>query len=402
MVWRGYNGHVYFSPIKVQPLESDRIFSSTKSHKSTSIRTAPLSTKRPQRSQTVSTEHQSRKSLATKSVTSKTRTTNTNRSLSTHRGYAQTIPSDNELISATRSTFTEEEKNKEEPTKMWRSVVTCIPTPKKPISKRSQHALEDMRLIKQKQLVDDPIGSNRPVLPNIRLIPKTKFLYKGLAYKEVKKISGISNEYDDYSTNSLRRPLVDYNRTQAYIRHEVNTARTKRMYQPPPTAQSINGEQSSRSPTVTDIREVRKRIVRGTTVAHHPASRRPGRTDTSSVLESEVLVPVRGFSTLSHLPAATSLVTTSIPQHNVTGYTSPMVSQNFDIPSIETHINIIPLPSTTEQRPSTAKSKLSSSAQQTNGSEKPLLTKYVNRPRSTSRTTPTTDIILDTSSMINI
>ncbi|CAF1525400.1 unnamed protein product, partial [Adineta steineri] len=32
-VWRGYNGHVYFSPIKVQPLESDRIFSSTKSHK---------------------------------------------------------------------------------------------------------------------------------------------------------------------------------------------------------------------------------------------------------------------------------------------------------------------------------------------------------------------------------
>ncbi|CAF3479503.1 unnamed protein product, partial [Rotaria sp. Silwood2] len=57
---------------------------------------------------------------------------------------------------------------------MWRSVVTCVPVQIKPISKRSQYAIEDLQALQQEQLFQDSTGYNRQVLPNIRPIPKSK------------------------------------------------------------------------------------------------------------------------------------------------------------------------------------------------------------------------------------
>ncbi|UJR33270.1 hypothetical protein I4U23_020725 [Adineta vaga] len=392
VVWRGYNGNVYFVPITVQQLESNRRIQPTTPRKPTSIRTAPASSKRPQRSRTTVSEQRSRKSLKSKSNSSKERNTSTNRSLSSHKGYAQTISSENELINNTLTTFSEGENNQEESEAktMWRSVVTCMPAPKKPISKRSQHALDDIRAMKQQHILQDPIGSNRPVLPNIRLIPKTKFLYRGLAFKEVKKISGITDENDDNILNSLKRPLVDYDRTQAYIRHEINIARSKQKPQQTSKQQNTNDEAMARSQTVLDIRETRKRIVKGTTATHYPASKRPGRPERSALLSSEVLVPVRNFSSLSNAPISSSVVCASLPPQNYkTGYTSPMASQNFDVPSMETNLTVSVVQNP-EQRPVTGKS--SNASQQINANEKTLLTKYVKRPRSTTRHTPTGEL----------
>jgi len=383
----------------VRQLESDRVISPTKSRKSTATRTVSFSGKKLERSRTVSTEHRNRPSVRNRSISSKDRITN-HRLFTSSKAHVETVSNDNELTNNTRSTFSEGEdnkvENKDEPTVMWRSVVTCIPVPKKTISKRSQHDLEDLRTLKQQHVLQDPIGSNRPVLPNIRLIPKTKFLYKGLAYKEVKKIPGITNENDDEkSTNSLKRPLVDYGRTQAYVRHEVHAARTKQNpRQPPPTAAtapSSKDQELTRSQTLLDIRETRKRIVKGTTVAHYPASKTQSRTDNRSILASEEFLPGRGFSTLSNIQISSSLECTTAPQQPyVTGQPSPIESQNFDTRPIDNKTNVLSL-QTPDQRPLTSKSSIS--AQQTTGSEIPVLTKYVNRPRSMTRHTTTAEIV---------
>ncbi|CAF0730479.1 unnamed protein product [Adineta ricciae] len=362
--------------ILVQKLDSNRRIQATTPRKPTCIRTAPPSSTRLQRSRTTASERRSRKSL-------------------TYKSCGQTVSSENELINNTLTTFSESEnvpeENKSESKTMWRSVVTCMPAPKKPISKRSQHALDDIRAMKQQHILQDPIGSNRPVLPNIRLVPKTKFLYKGLAFKEVKKISGITDEYEDISLNSLKRPLVDYSRTEAYMRHEINAARSKQKPRQKLNAQNANDEPMTRSQTVLDIRETRKRIVKGTTATHYPASKRPGRPERNELSGSEVLVPIRNFSSLSNVPISTSVVCPSLPaQHYKAGYTSPMTSQNFDIPSIETNltVSIVQQP---EQRPPTGKSSTISQAMNT--SEITLLTKYVKRPRSTARQAPAESVV---------
>lgn len=320
---------------------------------------------------------------------------------------------------------------------MWRSVITCMPAPKKPISKRSQHALDDIRAMKQQHIAQDPFGFNRPVLPNIRVVPKTKFLYRGLAYKEVQKIPGVVDDNDENSVVSLKRPLVDYDRAQTYARHEVQATRTKQKRRAPPAAPQPDDEQMTRSQTVLDLRETRKRIVKGTTATHYPASKRPGRAERSTLASSEVLVPIRGISNLPNVPASSSaLCMSSRHQNHKTGYVSPMVSQNFEIPSVETNLSapvvfnpeprplsansstvishVEPLPppvpkpsqaqprpltgkstttTTTEQRPSTSKSSRSNNAgSQPNAGETTLLAKYVLRPRSTHHQPPTENL----------
>ena len=205
---------------------------------------------------------------------------------------------------------------------MWRSVVTCIPVQIKPISKRSEHAIEDLQLLQQEQLLHDPTGLNRQVLPNIRPVPKSKFRYKGLAYKEVKKIPGMNREdttATNNNTNTLKKPLIDYNLAQAYIRHEVNAARTKQLAAPPTSTMT-------KTHTSLDLREMRKRIIKGTTVNSHPipqsASWRPRRVDNKTTIGSEVHLPLRGLSTLNSAPTISPLAF----QQHPTIHTTPILS----------------------------------------------------------------------------
>jgi hypothetical protein len=234
---------------------------------------------------------------------------------------------------------------------MWRSVVTCIPIQLKPISKQSQHTIEDLEILQQEQLVQDPTGYNRQVLPNIRPKPKSKFIYKGLAYKEVKKIPGITNENDEkIGTNSLKKPLIDYNLSQAYIRYEVNTQRIKQTFRQPlaqPATTPVSTLKSAaliKTHTSMDLREIRKRIIRGTTLSCRPTPqtplRTPGRADTKSALSPEVVLPILSLSTLKNAPTISPLGLTSPLRQHVTIHTTPIISQNFDSIPINNLTNV--------------------------------------------------------------
>ncbi|CAF0750715.1 unnamed protein product [Rotaria sordida] len=240
---------------------------------------------------------------------------------------------------------------------MWRSVVTCVPVHIQPTSKRSQYPIEDLQILQQEQLFQDSTNYNRQVLPNIRPIPKSKFLYKGLAYKEVQKIPGIihdnnnNNNNNDHNTDIFKKPLIDYNLAQAYVRYEVNASRAKHIPRQLPSSTittttttsklHIKDQQLIKNHTSLDLRDMRKRIIKGTTLNHRPAPQSaswiPGRTDNKSSLGSE----------------------------------------------------------NTNCRPSTSKSSIPQ--KQTTVLEMPILTKYVNRPRSITRRTPTTELVANES-----
>jgi hypothetical protein len=261
---------------------------------------------------------------------------------------AKIITTNNELKSSTSIPFlNEEDNNKQDSSKMWQSVVTCAQVRVKPISKRSQHAMEDAQALQQEQSLQDPTGYNRQVLPNIRPVPKSKFVYKGLAYKESQKLPGITiGNGIDTDGNALQKPLIAYNLAKAYARYEINAARAKQsLRQPPPTAATggATKDHQSHLQTSPDIREMRKRIVRGTTLAYRPPTQSvawtPGRADHGSTLGSEVLLPVRNLNTLCHTPISLAYPSYEQQQH-ITMHTTPNLSQHFEMPPTNYNINI--------------------------------------------------------------
>ncbi|CAF4412040.1 unnamed protein product [Rotaria sp. Silwood2] len=342
-VWRGYNGHVYFSPIQVRQFENQRFISPRNSPNSTGIESIPLI----RRTITNTNYNIIERNFNERSLTKKKTQVGTNFNV-------KSITS-SELQYPTSVTFIDKEDFKQESTKMWQSVVTCAHVQAKPISKRSRHAMEYLQALQQEQSVQDPTGYNRQVLPNIRPVPKSKFVYKGLAYKESQKLPGIGNGHDN-DGNALQKPLISYNLAQAYARYEINAARVKQgIRQPPPTAATaaILKEQQSPLQTSFDLREMRKRIVRGTTLAYRPPPQSvawtPGRADHRSTLGSEVLVPIRSLNTLNNAPLSPSVF----------------------------------------RRPSTSKSSI---PQKQTTVEMSILTKNINQPRSSSRFTTASEM----------
>ena len=202
----------------------------------------------------------------------------------------------NELKSNTSAPLIDQHQDS---TPMWQSVVTCAPVSIKPISKRSQHAIDDLHALQQEQSLLDPTGYHRQVLPNIRPIAKSKFVYKGLAYKESQKLPGIhQSQQIDTEDNTLQKPLIAYNLAQAYARYEIDAARAKQSLRPPPPPSAATGGISkdlipNHLQTSIDLRERRKRIVKGTTLSYRPPTQSmiwtPGRADQRSAVPSEVL-----------------------------------------------------------------------------------------------------------------
>ena len=182
---------------------------------------------------------------------------------------------------------------------MWQSVVTCAPIRIKAISKRSQNAIDDLHALQQEQSILDPTGYNRQVLPNIRPVAKSKFIYKGLAYKESQRLPGLNaSQTTENDETTLQKPLVAYNLAQAYARYEIDAARAKQSGRPPPPPSAATGMNSkdlssqSHLQTSLDLRERRKRIVKGTTLSYRPPTQSmiwtPGRGDQRSTVPSEV------------------------------------------------------------------------------------------------------------------
>ncbi|CAF1086093.1 unnamed protein product [Rotaria sordida] len=333
-VWRGYNGHVYFSPIQVRQFENQRFILPTNSLKSTEILSVPsirkieieqrntiLSDSKNRKTITNTNHHIIERNYNGRSLTKKNTQVGTNSNV-------KSITSSNELRYPTTVTFIDKEDYKQESIEMWQSVVTCAHVQTKPISKRSRHAMEDLQALQQEQSLQDPTGYNRQVLPNIRPVAKSKFVYKGLAYKESQKLPGIGNgNGNDNDGNALQKPLVSYNLAQAYARYEINAARAKQgIRQPPPTAATAAVLKDQHSPLQTslDLREMRKRIVRGTTLACRPPPQSvawtPGRADHRSTLGSE---------TAYRRPSTSK---SSIPQKQTTVIEMPILTKNISQP----------------------------------------------------------------------
>jgi len=345
-VWRGYNGHVYFSPIQVQPLESDRVLPLTRSVQSNIGESLPIIRQTTtERSNTISSAYKPRRSTVRKT---NQRINHERLSIKKRATTNATITTSNiELQNQTSTTLIDENRIREESNRMWQSVVTCAHIRVKPISKRSQNAIDDLQTLQQEQTLQDPTGYNRQVLPNIRPVPKSKFVYKGLAYKETQRLPGIGNGNDEDDGNTLQKPLVAYNLAQAYARHEINAARAKQNLQkqpPPPTAATrmISKDPQTALQQAHDLREIRRRIVRGTTLAYRPPpqtiSWTPGRVDRRSRLGSEVLLPVRGLNTLNQTPLAHEFP--PYPHPYITVHTTPNISQIFQIPTAENDTNV--------------------------------------------------------------
>lgn len=335
---------MYFSPIQVHPLDADRAFPSNKSLKSFTTQSFP-SIRRitKERSNTILSSYQQRQ-LATyqpnhSRLSTKKRVTTNATTIAAVAAAASTTSG--ELLNQTTPNPTNDDDLRRETRNMWQSIVTSSHVSNKPISKRSQHAIEDLQALQQEQTLQDPTGYNRQVLPNIRPVPKSKFVYKGLAYKESQKIPGVYGGSDD-EEGALQKPLVSYNLAQAYARYEINAARAKQnLQQQPPPPSAATARMLPKEPS-HDLRDIRKRIVRGTTLAYRPplqtSSRTPGRGDHRSTLGSEVLLPVRSFNTIHETPS--SLVFPTPPQTFVTAQPTPNLSQIFPIPFPDNPTNV--------------------------------------------------------------
>ena len=336
----------------MKTLDADRAISPTRSRKLTAGRTAPPSANVAVQNRAAASAYPSKKPFGQRVVTSKARAAH-DPSPTSRRTDTRTTTNEQDLNHNTLATFIEGSDSREETTpggrKMWHSVVSCVPVQVKPMSKRTQHAIEDLQAFQHEQNTQDPTSHHRPVLPHIRQIPKSKFLYKGLAYKEVKKVPGVRPDHiEENSAGVVEKPLIDYNLAQAYIRYEENLIRKQRFYRSAQSAAQptpmMKRPLNTPSQTSVDLREIRKRIVKGTTLSHHPLSQAnswtPGRAEPRSALGSEVLQPICILSTVGYAPCLSPFAYTSQLQQRTTVHTTPILSDHYDTSPIETDTNL--------------------------------------------------------------
>lgn len=326
----------------MQQLESERPAASGKPRQSTGNRAGLLPRKSlPERPRANLSAHLNQKAIAPKD------SIKNDQLLTTRKIYARTAYNENELRNNTLASFVDGEDNQEENGKMWRSVVTCLPMEIKPMSKRIPHPIEDLQALEEEPLTQDSNGHQRAVLPNIRPIPKSKLLYKGLAYKEVKKIPGMNtqdnedNRHPSSSTEAFKKPLIDYNLAQAYVRHEVNNERTKQIVRQAPYS-AAKTPPLIKTQTSVDLREIRKRIVKGTTLPYRPlpesATWAPSRNNKSR-MSLEVPHPTQGFITLDRTYTLSPLAFTLYCPH-ATLRTTPLLSQTFCLSPVDNVTNL--------------------------------------------------------------
>lgn len=347
-VWRGYNGNVYFSPIQVHRLDSDRNLSPSKASSIQLVSSISKSTTDEiltKDSTTIKTRPSNNKSKKYKKNRAADQRISTDRRKTVKENYTRT--STHAKLQSNLSVPSVEEKARSHDiqlasSKMWQSVVSCAPVHAKPISKRSLNAIEDMQALQQEQAILDPTGYHRQVLPNIRPVPKSKFVYKGLAYKETQRLPGITNRSSpDQDGNGLEKPLVAYNLAQAYARYELDAARAKPTIRPPPpsaaTGANVKDPNQAQIQVSLDLREKRKRIIKGTTLSYRPPAQSmiwtPGRADQRSNVTSEVFISNQKLSLINRTPSPTQRLS---PNKNFDAFTAtPNVSQYFNSASME-------------------------------------------------------------------
>jgi hypothetical protein len=309
----------------VQQLEGDRPTSHTKSVKSASTRSILSEKKtRPEHSNSIN-----KKSTKHKNNNTKTRINNDEKAEVKIFTNGKIKTSNNHFKTHILDTYIDEEDNNQEPTKMWQSSFTSSHNRIKRILKRSQHADEDLP---QKQLLKDPINYHPQVLPNIRPVAKSKYVHKGLAYKESQRLPRISNDNN----------FNDYTLHQAYSQHRINATRVPQL--PSITmAATITNDHQSQLPTSFDLREIRKRIVKGSTVACRTPTQSAVWTssqgDNGSTISSQTFLPVQTLNLSNHVSLA-FVSPSSHQQKYKTTHAIPSLPEYFEISSTKNNINI--------------------------------------------------------------
>jgi hypothetical protein len=263
-VWRGYNGHVYFSPIRVQPIEGDR------AHRTQS---------RSKKATPIDTSHEQD-------------------ALMLNQSHPQIEPSIDQQMKHL-------------------AVVESQSVPKREV-----------------QTADEPpvryrhsMAQHRSILPHVKTTPTSKHLHKGLAYKEVRRMPGMRIERSA-NNSAFEKPLVTYDLTQAYLPYGENLVDKR-------STQTSSITHKSPASKLNDLREMRKRIVKGNTRSRLSLANIHGRAtmDSESMMieNSEVALPLcRGYTVLDTHSHVSSFISTSRHQRHTTLRNTPVVSTLFE------------------------------------------------------------------------
>ncbi|CAF1513424.1 unnamed protein product [Adineta ricciae] len=301
-VWRGYNGNIYFSPIQVQSLHNDQSLSHVKSQ--------------------LGKKTDNKQSDRTHLPTYKNRKVgeeNTN------------ITTNHEVVQQLFNPSTQDDNAEDqEPTKQpWLSIFTTSLTRSKPVWKPGQLPTDDRNEEKSSK-------DKRQILPNIRPIPKPKLIHRGLAYKESKNRANFTNQIKSDTSQQA------FNLNESHSQKPSHPIQVRQNHhQLSFTARTSN---STKDQASVDLREIRKRIIKGptTTSFHTPAQyipRLPSPIEHKPPLNPSIYLPGQVFNS-SNLTGATSSVT---PRHQFkhhATYTTPNLSQYFEVYPTNNNVNI--------------------------------------------------------------
>ncbi|CAF0911594.1 unnamed protein product [Adineta ricciae] len=302
-VWRGYNGNIYFSPIQVQSLHNDQSLSPVKSQFGKKIdNKQPDCTHLP--------TYKNRKVVEE----------NTN--ITTNHEAVQQL---------FNHTTQDDDAEDQEPTKQpWLSILTTSLTRSKPVWRPGQLPKDDPSEEKSSK-------DKRQILPNIRPIPKPKLIRRGLAYKESKQRASFTNQIKSDTCQQA------FNLNESHSQKSSHPTQARHNHhQPSFTRRTSN---STKDQASVDLREIRKRIIKGPTTAtsfHTPAQhmpRLPSPIEHKPLLNPSMYLPDQVFNS-SNLTAAASSVT---PQHQFkhnAAYTTPNLSQYFEVYLTNNNVNI--------------------------------------------------------------
>ena len=158
----------------------------------------------------------------------------------------------------------------------------------------------------------------RAIVPHLRPTSPSKFLHRGLACKQALRHSHAA----DSEASRLEKPLIERNLSRECARDE----------------------QSLPQASLATLREIRKRIVRGTTRTYRPSTQSDacaqGRMDPRSISISNILLSVRGRSTFEQTSASPSMISSQHEQRP-TAESMRVLSVHWKIPPTEYHANSI-------------------------------------------------------------
>jgi hypothetical protein len=164
-------------------------------------------------------------------------------------------------------------------------------------------------------------------------------LCKGLAYKEVQKLPGLhSNINGNQNSNENDKTLIGSNRSRIHGHNEIQLTGDGQTSRPVPSLNDTillsRDRSTSQMQTSHDIRDIRKRIVKGSTLSHLQSSKTNswinGQTRAKSMIGLQVLRSVSNLTPANRAQYLSPIACTSQSPHYAAIHTTPIQSDRFD------------------------------------------------------------------------